>query len=71
MQTMKDKSAVIHNGKPMRMFAPFKDEEHFNRMHNAVLNGMPKKNHFDVTLLLQMTISTFREKPKVADRLFK
>ena len=63
---MKDKKAET-----MRMFAPFKDEEHFNRMHNAVLNGMPKKNHFDVTLLLQMTISTFREKPEVADRLFK
>ena len=63
---MKDKKAET-----MRMFAPFKSEEHFNRMHNAVLNGIPKKNHFDVMLLIQMTISTFREKPEVADRLFK
>ena len=68
---MKDKSTVIDKGKPMRMFAPFKSEEHFNKMHNAVLNGIPKKNHFDVMLLIQMTISTFREKPEVADRLFK
>ena len=58
-------------GKRIRMYAPFVDEEHFNKMHNGIMNSIPEKHHFNVMLLLQMTISTFRDKPEVADRLFK
>ena len=55
----------------VRMFAPFKNEQHYTQFHNAVMNGIPKKHHWDIMLLTQMMISTFREEPEVADRLFK
>lgn len=55
----------------VRMFAPFNNEEHYDKMLNGIMNSIPKRNHFDVMLLTQMMISTFREKPEVARRLFK
>ena len=55
----------------VRMFAPFKNETHYNDFHGAVMNRIPKKYHWEIMLLTQMMISTFREEPKVADKLFK
>ena len=70
MQTMKNSTKMPKTEK-VRMFAPFKDEQHYNQFHNAVMNGIPKKHHWDIMLLTQMMISTFREEPEVADKLFK
>ena len=55
----------------VRMFAPFHDEEHYEKMFKGIMNSIPKRNHFDVMLLTQMMVSTFYEKPEVARRLFK
>ena len=64
-------STKMPEAEKVRMFAPFKNEQHYTQFHNAVMNGIPKKHHWDIMLLTQMMISTFREEPEVADRLFK
>ena len=54
-----------------RMFAPFIDAEHYNKFHNAVMNGIPEKHHWDIMILMQQTISTWHENPELAKELWK
>jgi len=65
----KDKEQV--STEKIRMFAPFQDMEHYNTMLGGVFNSMPEQHHFNLTLMLQMMVSTWHENPELAKELWK
>ena len=58
-------------GERIRMFASFKDAEHYTDFHEAVINGIPKAHHWDMFCLMQMMVSTWHEDPELAKKLWK
>lgn len=57
--------------KRSRMFAPFKDKEHYDNMRDATFRSIPNRHHWDIEVLVQMVISTYIEKPYTAKEIFK
>ena len=71
LKQMKTKDKEQVSTKRIRMFAPFKDMGHYNTMLEGVLNPIPKKHHFNLHLILQMMISTWKEDPELAKKMWK
>ena len=71
LKQMKTKDKEQVSTERIRMFAPFKNAKHYTDFHNAIINGIPKIHHWEISCLMQMVVSTWHEDPELAKELWK